>query len=155
MNNDGLDELELAVAAQFDFQRARRKALLNRFVSALRRRPASLVSIAEAKRGLSCCQQRYAGLQQVPVASIVGSVDRFGEFDREFNPLRVDTRSRWESVDRAVLSDVPLPPVRLYKLGDAYFVIDGHHRTSVARYRGVGYIDAEVIEYGAIPRGAA
>jgi len=39
-----------------------------------------------------------------------------------------------------------LPPVSLLELGGAYFVIDGNHRVSVARFRGVEWIDAEVIE---------
>ena len=34
----------------------------------------------------------------------------------------------------------------LYKIGDAYFVRDGNHRVSVARYHGVATIDAEVVE---------
>ena len=34
----------------------------------------------------------------------------------------------------------------LYKIGEAYFVVDGYHRVSVARYQGVEMIDAGVIE---------
>jgi hypothetical protein len=56
------------------------------------------------------------------------------------------TRQRWQSIDRAFYEDVDLPPVQLYKVGDAYFVKDGNHRVSVARERGVQFIDAEVIE---------
>jgi len=39
-----------------------------------------------------------------------------------------------------------LPPVKLYKLGDAYFVLDGNLLLSVARYHGIGWIDAEVTQ---------
>ena len=39
-----------------------------------------------------------------------------------------------------------LPPVTLYKVGDAYFVLDGNHRISVAREHDVEYLDAEVFE---------
>jgi hypothetical protein len=39
-----------------------------------------------------------------------------------------------------------LPAVSLYKIGEAYFVRDGNHRVSVARYHGVVEIDAEVVE---------
>jgi len=42
---------------------------------------------------------------------------------------------------------MPLPAVKLYKVGDIYFVLDGNHRVSVARRMGVIYIDAEVIEF--------
>jgi hypothetical protein len=40
-----------------------------------------------------------------------------------------------------------LPPVSLYKLGDAYFVLDGNHRVSVARYHGVPAVEADVTEF--------
>lgn len=39
-----------------------------------------------------------------------------------------------------------LPPVSLYKIGDAYFVRDGNHRVSVAYQQGIEMIDAEVVE---------
>jgi ParB-like chromosome segregation protein Spo0J len=35
----------------------------------------------------------------------------------------------------------------LYKLGDDYYVVDGNHRVSVARFEGVEMIDAEVTEF--------
>lgn len=34
----------------------------------------------------------------------------------------------------------------LYKIGDTYFVRDGNHRVSVAKYHKVAAIDAEVVE---------
>ena len=40
-----------------------------------------------------------------------------------------------------------MPPVKLYKVGKVYFVLDGNHRVSVSKKMGVKYIDAEVIEY--------
>ena len=40
-----------------------------------------------------------------------------------------------------------LPPVSLYKIGDAYFVLDGHHRVSVARYHDVPTLEALVTEF--------
>ncbi len=41
-----------------------------------------------------------------------------------------------------------MPPVELYKMGEAYFVVDGNHRVSVARYHGAQWIDARAIEVG-------
>jgi hypothetical protein len=49
-------------------------------------------------------------------------------------------------VNRAWYEDVSLPPVLLYKVGEVYFVVDGHHRVSVAREQGQEFIDAEVRE---------
>jgi hypothetical protein len=53
---------------------------------------------------------------------------------------------RWGRVDRAYHQGVELPVVSLYKIGDTYFVRDGNHRVSVARYHGAAAIDAEVVE---------
>jgi hypothetical protein len=39
-----------------------------------------------------------------------------------------------------------LPPIDVYKLDDTYYVIDGHHRVSVARSLGRDTINARVIE---------
>ena len=82
----------------------------------------------------------------MPIKQIVGSEDRFRDFDRAFLPRQAHTAGRWKNIDRAFLSDVILPPIQLYKVGNVYFVKDGNHRVSVARERGAEYIDAEVIE---------
>jgi nucleotide-binding universal stress UspA family protein len=39
-----------------------------------------------------------------------------------------------------------LPPIDVYKVGEAYFVIDGNHRVSIARQVGSTTIEARVIE---------
>jgi hypothetical protein len=49
-------------------------------------------------------------------------------------------------VDLAFHKGEVLPPVSLYKLGDDYFVEDGNHRVSVARFHGAEWIDADVTE---------
>jgi ParB-like chromosome segregation protein Spo0J len=54
-------------------------------------------------------------------------------------------------VDRAFHGGIELQPVVLNKIGDLYFVVDGNHRVSVARYHGVEMIDAEVTELRARP----
>src|SRR5207249_10794535 len=104
------------------------------------------LSFEEVQRALPIHGQVYKGIQQVPLADIVGSVDRYQDFDRHFLPTQSFTRPRWESVDIANLTDVTLPPVQLYRVGDVYFVKDGNHRVSVAKEKGMEFIDAEVIE---------
>src|SRR3712207_9467018 len=64
-------------------------------------------------------------------------------------PARASIKERWKRVDRAFHRGEELPPVSLYKVGGFYFVLDGHHRVSVASYHGVEWIDAEVTEFGA------
>jgi hypothetical protein len=43
----------------------------------------------------------------------------------------------------------PLPPISVVQLGEQHFVLDGHHRVSVARSLGMSAIDAEVTQLGA------
>ena len=83
----------------------------------------------------------------VEVSKIVGSANRHQQFDRGFMPLKGSMAERWKRVDRAFYRGVELQPVRLYKLGGSYYVEDGNHRVSVARYQGVKWIEAEVTEF--------
>src|SRR5918997_878659 len=90
----------------------------------------------------------HRGIRTVPVAQIGGSVGKCSEFDRDFMPARASVGERWKRVDRAFHRGEELPSVSLYKVGGFYFVLDGHHRVSVASYHGVKWIDAEVTEFG-------
>ncbi|HEV2529490.1 MAG TPA: hypothetical protein VGT61_13670 [Thermomicrobiales bacterium] len=129
-----------------DFDRARQRAFLHDVVATVRRQPNDLVSFHDVRRRVSPEGESYRGLQIVPINHIVGSMDRFRDFDRAFLPRQRHMAGRWKSVDRAFYEDVTLPPIQLYQVGDIYFVKDGNHRVSVARQRGVDFIDAEVIE---------
>jgi hypothetical protein len=93
----------------------------------------------------------YAGIQVVPISSIIGSEGKTGDFDLGFHPLKETSRERWVGVAMAYLACLPLPPVELIQVGDAYFVRDGHHRVSVCRAFGQMTIDAEVITWQAVP----
>ena len=136
----------VARTAQTDFERARRKAFVDELISIVSGKPNWLMSFEDVRQALPIQGQHYKGHAEVPVSSIIGSVDRYHDFNRSFLPTQRHTRPRWESVDRAALSDITLPPVQLYKVGDVYFVKDGNHRVSVAKEKGAEYIDAEVID---------
>jgi hypothetical protein len=131
-----------------DFHRALLKASLRRWRDRLRGEPAHrrLLSFDEAKGALARWSQAYRGMRTVEVEKITGSVGRSRDFDGSFLPLKVSMGDRWSRIDRAYHRGVELPAVSLYKIGDAYFVRDGNHRVSVARYHGVAAIDAEVVE---------
>ncbi|MFM9106480.1 MAG: transcriptional regulator [Chloroflexota bacterium] len=129
-----------------DFERARQKAILHDLLAVFQRRPNDLVPYHEIRQRVAPESESYRGLQTVRIDQIVGSMDRFDDFDRAFLPRKRFTASRWQNVDRAYYQDVRLPPIQLYKVGDVYFVKDGNHRVSVARGRGQEFIDAEVIE---------
>ena len=138
--------------AESDYRRVRNRALFGDILARLLGRTNRLLSFDAVKQSLQLGGPIYRGTRPVPVAQIVGSVDRYRDFDREFLPMQDRTADRWKSIARAFYDDVDLPPVRLYKVGDAYFVLDGHHRVSVARDQGVEFVDAEVQEaYSRVP----
>jgi hypothetical protein len=129
-----------------DFDASYRHAWLGYLVARLTDRPGTLRSWQEDCRQLGVTGQYDRGTEQVPVDRIVGSAQRSRDFDRHFRPLRSGAIHRWVRVARAHGEGVALPPVQLSKLGDAYYVRDGHHRVSVARVRGQTVIDAHVVE---------
>jgi hypothetical protein len=129
-----------------DFDHARRKAAWRYVISRLTGRRNELLRFDEVRRQLRTAGQHFAGAQAVPLASIVGSIGRYRDFDSAFLPRQNQTRGRWLNIDRAHHEDLTLPPVDLYKLGETYFVKDGNHRVSVAREHGQVYVDANVIE---------
>ena len=69
-----------------DFERARHKAFRNELLSFLGRRSNSLISFHEIRSRYKPERESYRGMQEVPVRQIVGSVDRFRDFDRAFLP---------------------------------------------------------------------
>jgi hypothetical protein len=137
---------ELNERVRSDFSRARFKAFLNRVRAVVSGRPTALLSYDEVKSALHVGGPIYRGVQTVRVDQIVGSLNRYHEFDRAFLPVEDQIASRWQSVDRAFYQEISLPPVVLYKVGQVYFVVDGHHRVSVAREQGQEFIEAEVRE---------
>jgi hypothetical protein len=132
--------------AHADFQRARFKAFMNRVWGALSGQPSTLLSYDEIKEKLHVGGPIYRGVKTVRVDQIVGSLNRYQDFDRVFLPASDTLAARWTSVNRAFYQEISLPPVVLYKVGDVFFVVDGHHRVSVAREQGQIYIEAEVRE---------
>jgi hypothetical protein len=132
--------------AETDFSLARLKAFLNRIRSIVTGQPRELLSYAEVKKSLHIGGPIYRGVEDVPIKDIVGSLNRYHDFDRAFLPARSDIAPRWENVYLAIYRNIGLPPVILYKVGHVYFVVDGHHRVSVAREQGMETIEAEVRE---------
>lgn len=127
-----------------DFNKAKSKAIVNEIQHFLKPEEAKLISFYDLKELLHPDNETYIGMKTVPVASIVGSEGRYNDFDNMFFPKKSHLKNRWESIDRAHLQNTILPPINLYEIGGLYFVRDGNHRVSVARARGIEFIDAEV-----------
>ena len=132
--------------SQQNFQDARRKALLTELLDALRRQTSAMFSLEDVRGRLNIRGQRWLGHQTVPLDHIIGSEGRYSDFDRRFLPRTNALKHRWSNIDHAMKTDVALPPIEIYKIGDIYFVRDGNHRVSVARQQGQVYIDAYVTE---------
>jgi hypothetical protein len=137
---------ELTSRARADYGRARRKAFLYRLRAVLSGQPTRLLSYDEVREKLHVGGPIYRGVQTIRLDQVAGSLNRYHQFDRAFLPTQDETASRWQRVSRAFYEDISLPPVVLYKVGQVYFVVDGHHRVSVAREQGQEFIDAEVRE---------
>lgn len=134
--------------AESDFQRERRHRALAKVAARLRAEPddvSAMLPFEEVVAALGRTGERDLGLQVIPLDAIVGSVGRGGEFDRRFRPAG-GVRGRWERIDAARRRGDAMPPIEVYKIGELYFVKDGHHRVSVARALGDKDIDAYVRE---------
>jgi hypothetical protein len=135
--------------AQNDFLRVRRHAAASRLAARLRGEPDDVRMVLpyeEVIEALGFVSERSVGVEVVDLDAIVGSVDRDRDFDRSFRPTSGRVRSRWENIAAAMRRGDPMPPVDLLRIGEIYFVRDGHHRVSVARALGRPEIDARVTE---------
>lgn len=135
------------------FAKAYREARLRRAWAHVRHVPlsVSLSSFENDKARLgdpSHIDKIRIGVRQVRLQEIRGSVARSRDFDNRFLPLHKDLGPRWKEIYQAFQHKEHLgtyiPPIKLYRISNAYFVNDGNHRVSVARFRGWSTIEAEV-----------
>ncbi|HEV2775589.1 MAG TPA: hypothetical protein VGV90_08360 [Solirubrobacteraceae bacterium] len=135
--------------AQADFLRARRRRVFAQLSSLLRLEPGDvdvMLSFDEVVDALGRTGERDLGVRSIPIPSIVGTVDRRKEFDREFRPTSSRARTRFERIAEASRRGASMPPIDVYRIGELHFVRDGHHRVAVARAQGSDTIDAHVVE---------
>ena len=135
--------------AENDFLRARRQQVLASLVRRLRGRADDvnlILPFHEVIAAVGQLGERYVGLRVVPLEAIVGSVDRTRDFDRQFRPTSTRVRQRWQRLAVAQRRGEAMPPIDVYKVGELYFVRDGHHRVSVAHALGLPTIEAYVTE---------
>ncbi|MGI6249851.1 MAG: hypothetical protein ACOYKD_00585 [Anaerolineaceae bacterium] len=135
-------------SALLDFRKARSKAAMQRFWSAMQGKSTALLPFDEISLKLKALNKTDRGLQVIPLNLVVGSVGRTDDFDRDFLPLNDSDEHRWASVKTAMTSpSAPgLPPITVYKIGEAYFVLDGNHRVSISKQMGMEEIEAYVVE---------
>jgi hypothetical protein len=136
------------IKAKRDFHQAHQRAAMERIIASLTGRSADLLSFQEVYEKLKATTGADRGLHEIQLAAIVGSVGRYQDFSRTFLPRQASDESRWVNVRTAVGERAvdALPPIKVYKIGEAYFVQDGHHRISIARQAGQATIQAYVTE---------
>lgn len=131
------------------FERARRREIYRKLASAVKGEDqGDLLSLDEIRRRLRMFDQRYIGIEPIPVRNIVGTADRRPDFGPGFLPKDFETRERWRRVEQAFPAG-DFPPIVVFRVDQLYFVVDGHHRVAVAKQREIEYIDAEITELDA------
>jgi hypothetical protein len=140
----------LMIDAQGAFARERRRRRRGQIARWVLRRPrhsCRLESLEQRLGRIPPAAGRRLGLRTVPLSSIVGTAEdaKRRAFDRCFRPAAT-SRHRWERLWMAGRRGASLPPISVFRLGEEHFVIDGHHRLSVAQSLGMVAIDAEVME---------
>ena len=138
--------LMLTTESAKDFATARRRALLERWLNFLARRPSHLLIFDDVKRILQLQNSAYKGLHEIDVQNIIGSVGKHRHFSRSFFPNNDRDELRWRRVDE-LYHQHGFEPIEVFQVDNVYFVRDGHHRVSVNRTHNVPTIEAYVTEY--------
>ena len=133
-------------SATATYEEALRKGRWRAIKSQVLRRCNDLLPSRRLLANLEDQTPRHAGVEMIPIERIVGSAGRDQEFDLAFAPRGQSTRERWQRVADAVQAGAHLPPIRVLRVGEAYFVEDGNHRASVASMAGNEFILADVYE---------
>jgi nucleotide-binding universal stress UspA family protein len=119
---------------------------MEQLIARLRGEPVDLLSYEEVRQKLRATVTPGVELEEIPLDAVVGSVGRYADFTRSFLPRHDSNEERWARVQLAISNPQGLPPIQVYKMGDVYFVEDGHHRVSVARQLGFPSIQAYVTQ---------
>jgi hypothetical protein len=127
------------------FQAARNSARINRLFNGVLGKNVLLQNPERGQFEGKSSGKVKNGIQSVPISKIVGSISRESDFDISFRPLSAKSAERWSSIDRAYHDGVQLPAVQLFDRDGKYYVVDGHHRISVAALHGQEFIDAVIV----------
>jgi hypothetical protein len=129
----------------YQFSALRMRALRNSFWAKISGRNTKLAVFPEEAPEKSP-NRRFLGVQEIPVHEIIGTISRQSDFDHKFRPLNKYLRDRWVNA-YLTLRNGGWSPILVHKVGENYYVEDGHHRISVAQELGMMFIQAKVWEY--------
>ena len=109
-----------------------------------------LPSLYEKYHRALTAPRRRVGLTTVPLDRIVGTMRNPTQNTADFLPLPQlrgrNWEGRWQRINTATDRMAVLPPIDLVKVGNDYYVADGHNRVAAARRAGMVEIDADVTE---------
>ena len=83
------------------------------------------------------------GTDTIPVAAIIGTVERGRDFDACWQPLHPGLAKTLADIQAASPTSLD-EPIDVIRVDRAYFVTDGHKRVSLARRTGREFLDARV-----------
>lgn len=107
----------------------------------------SLKSFYEDQTKQNAYTKFSLGLQEVPVSEILGSLQKNTDFNKDFIPINPIVEARWCNIYCMYMEGESLPLVELFKIKETYYVSDGNHRVSVAKYLNFSTIEANVTEF--------
>lgn len=134
----------------YQFSALRRRALRDLLWSMLRGRKTNLAVFPEEAPEKSP-NRRFLGVQDISVHEIIGTVNRRDDFDYKFRPLHKHLQERWVHACLALQGE-GWSPILVHKVGNKYYVEDGHHRVSVSQELGITVIQAKVWEYPSLAK---
>jgi hypothetical protein len=102
-----------------------------------------LLLLDDVRSRLRPTGESFVGLWPIEIDRIIGTVDRYCDFDRCFHARRADLGSRVSAIERTFPAG-DVPPIDVVQVDRAFFVIDGHKRVAAALRAGVEMIDATV-----------
>ncbi len=143
MNDRSTTSITYAVQ---DFRSARQKAALQEVIARITGNSTELLSYNDVRQKLKAQVSPITVLKEIPLDAIIGSVNRYQDFSRDFLPGKNIDEERWTKVELANYGSAGLPPIEVYQIDEVYFVSDGNHRVSVAKQLGSAQIQAYVTE---------
>ena len=96
--------------------------------------PSEIKSFKDQQKKEAAFDARDRGIRTVPLSRIVGSVGRYQDFDSRFRFKHNMSSERLQWITAAMRQGRSLGPVELYQIKDDYYVLDGNHRISAAKW---------------------
>ena len=137
--------------ASADFQQALRKGQREFFLNGFLQRLCTMTPFEAVKTRLNLIARLDRGRQEIHLDQIIGSVGKHQSFTRSLWPLSPALEDRWINIYELMLGSRGYPPIDVFQVNNQYFILDGHHRASVARALGNKTLEAYVIEWPVLP----